>query len=357
MKGSNPWLALLVSLLAVLLTALFTATALMLGGFSPVAALQALIEGSMGSIDNFLGVTLVRAVPLILTGLAVAVAFKSGVWNIGAEGQFYAGAIAAVWVGLSLGDHPSFFSIPAVFLAAALAGSFWAFIPALMRIRLGVSEVVTTILMNFVAIHLVSYLVRWPLQEERGVFPNTDLIAESVRLPKIIAGTGLHLGFLVAVMLALGLAGLFNHTVLGFNLRSLGESQEATRVSGRSNISSLLVVTFLLSGCLAGLAGGIEITGRTFALYEGLSPGWGYTAIAVALLANLNFKAVLLTGIFFGALEGGSGAMQREAGIPAAWVSGIEALVLLSVLASDRLFRRLLGSKWQSKLRESGSDG
>ena len=177
MKDSSPWLALLVSLMAVLLTAFLTATALMLGGFSPVVALQALIEGSMGSIDNFLGVTLVRAVPLILTGLAVAVAFKSGVWNIGAEGQFYAGAIAAVWVGLSLGDYPSFFSIPAVFLAAALAGSFWAFIPALMRIRLGVGEVVTTILMNFVAIHLVSYLVRWPLQEERGVFPNTDLLS------------------------------------------------------------------------------------------------------------------------------------------------------------------------------------
>ena len=343
--SGHAWRALAVSLIAVLLTTLVTASALMLGGFSPLLAFDSLVQGSLGSIDIFLGVTLVRAVPLILTGLAVTVAFKSGVWNIGAEGQFYAGAIAAVWVGLGVGDFPSFLSIPLVFLAAAAAGSFWAFLPALMRIRLGVGEVVTTILMNFVAIHLVSYVVRWPLQEARGIFPNTDLISDSVRLPSIVPGTGLHLGFVVAVIIAIGLAFFFSSTVLGFSLRSLGESQEVTRVSGRFHVSQLLFVTFLLSGCLAGLAGGIEISGRTFALYEGLSPGWGYTAIAVALLANLNFKAVLLTGIFFGALEGGAGAMQREAGIPAAWVSGIEALVLLSVLASDRLFRRLLKPK------------
>jgi simple sugar transport system permease protein len=202
--------------------------------------------------------------------------------------------------------------------------------------------VVTTILMNFVAIHLVSYIVRWPLQEARGVFPNTDLIDKSVRLPSIVSGTGLHFGFVVAVILVIGLYFFFSNTSMGFQLRAMGGSPEATRVSGRSSIPGLLIVTFLLSGSLAGLAGGIEIAGRTFALYEGLSPGWGYTAIAVALLANLNFIAVLLTGIFFGALEGGAGAMQREAGIPATWVSAIEALVLLSVLASDRLFRRLL---------------
>ncbi len=357
MKSSSSSSALLVSLMAVFLTTLLTAVALLLGGFSPLLAFQSLVEGSLGSLDNFFGVTLVRSVPLILTGLAVTIAFKSGVWNIGAEGQFYAGASAAVWVGLSLGDHPSFLSVPAVFLAAALAGSLWALLPALMRVRLGVGEVVTTILMNFVALHLVSYLVRWPLQEERGIFPNTDLISESVRLDKIVSGTDLHWGFPIAVILAMGLAVFFNNTILGFNLRSLGGSQEATRVSGRSNISSLLVVSFLASGCLAGIAGGIEITGRTFALYEGLSPGWGYTAIAVALLANLNFKAVLFTGIFFGALEGGSGAMQREAGIPAAWVSGIEALVLLSVLASDRLLKGFLKTNWKSESRETDLDG
>ena len=342
MKGHNSWAALAVSLMALLLTAFLTAAALILGGYSPLLAFQSLLEGSFGSLDSFLGVTLVRAIPLIVTGLAVTVAFKSGVWNIGAEGQFYAGAIAGVWVGLNVGDYPSLLSGSLVFLSAAVAGALWAVLPALMRTRLGVSEVVTTILMNFVAIHLVSYIVRWPLQEARGVFPNTDLIDKSVRLPSIVSGTGLHFGFVVAVILVIGLYFFFSNTSMGFQLRAMGGSPEATRVSGRSSIPGLLIVTFLLSGSLAGLAGGIEIAGRTFALYEGLSPGWGYTAIAVALLANLNFIAVLLTGIFFGALEGGAGAMQREAGIPATWVSAIEALVLLSVLASDRLFRRLL---------------
>ena len=342
MKGHDAWVALAVSLLALLLTAFLTTGALVLGGYSPLLTFQSLLAGSFGSLDSFFGVTLVRAVPLIVIGLAVTVAFKSGVWNIGAEGQFYAGAIAGVWVGLNVGDYPSYFSVPLVFLSASVAGALWALLPALMRTRLGVGEVVTTILMNFVALHLVSYVVRWPLQEERGVFPNTDLIDESVRLPTIVPGTGLHLGFVVAVIWVIGLSFFFSNTSMGFQLRAMGGSQEATRVSGRSSIPQLLIVTFLLSGSLAGLAGGIEIAGRSFALYEGLSPGWGYTAIAVALLADLNFIAVLFTGIFFGALEGGAGAMQREAGIPAPWVAGIEALVLLSVLASDRLFRRLL---------------
>jgi|TARA_B110001454_G_scaffold205869_1_gene215816 ABC-type uncharacterized transport system permease subunit len=356
MTNRDSWIALAVSLSALLLTALLTAAALALGGYSPLVVLQSLLEGSFGSLDIFFGVTLVRAIPLVVIGLAVTVAFKSGVWNIGAEGQFYAGSMAGVWVGLSVGDYPSFVSVPLVFLSAAAAGAIWALLPALMRIRLGVGEVVTTILMNFVAIHLVSYVVRWPLQESRGVFPNTDLIDESVRLPIIIPGTGLHLGFVVAVICVVGLSIFFNNTGMGFQLRAMGGSKEATRVSGRARIPMLLIVTFLLSGSLAGLAGGIEITGRTFALYEGMSPGWGYTAIAVALLADLNFIAVLVTGIFFGALEGGAGAMQREAGIPAAWVSGIEALVLLSVLASDRILRRLLRSKKKYDVKERELD-
>lgn len=330
-----------VSLVALTLTGIFTAGALWIGGYAPMSALGSLFMGAFGSVDRFLSVTLVHAVPLVLTGLAVAVAFRAGVWNIGAEGQFYAGAVAGVWMGLHVGHLPAVMAISATLLAAGAAGSLWALVPAVMRIRLGVGEVITTILMNFVAIHLVSYVVRWPLQEARGVFPNTDMVGEAVRLPILIPGTRLHAGFALAMVLCLVLWAVFRFTAFGFGVRAVGASEAAARLSGRIDVRRVVLSTFLISGALAGLAGGVEISGRTFALYEGLSPGWGYTAIAVALLAGLNPLGVVFTGILFGALEGGAGAMQREAGVPAAWVSGIEALVMLAVLAVDQAARRI----------------
>ncbi len=330
-----------VSLVALALTGIFTAGALWIGGYSPTSALGSLFAGAFGSMDRFLSVTLVHAVPLTLTGLAVAVAFRAGVWNIGAEGQLYAGAVAAVWVGLHVGHLPAPIAISLTLLAAGAAGSLWALVPAVMRLRLGVGEVITTILMNFVAIHLVSYMVWWPLQEARGVFPNTDMVGEAVHLPILIPGTRLHVGFALALVLCLVLWAVFRFTAFGFGLRAVGASQAAARLSGRIDVGRVVLFTFLISGALAGLAGGVEISGRTFALYEGLSPGWGYTAIAVALLAGLDPLGVIFTGILFGALEGGAGAMQRDAGVPAAWVSAIEALVMLAVLAVDQVARRI----------------
>lgn len=330
-----------VSLVALTVTGIITAGALWVGGYSPASTLGSLIAGAFGSVDRFLSVTLVHAVPLTLTGLGVAVAFRAGVWNIGAEGQLYAGAVAGVWMGLHVGQLPSVIAIAVTLVAAGTAGSLWALVPAVMKLRLGVGEVISTILMNFVAIHLVSYVVRWPLQEARGVFPNTDMLAEGVRLSILVPGTRLHVGFALALVLCLAFWAVFKFTAFGFSVRAIGASESAARLSGRIDVPRLVLSTFLISGALAGLAGGVEISGRTFALYEGLSPGWGYTAIAVALLAGLNPIGVVFTGILFGALEGGAGAMQRDGGVPAAWVSGIEALVMLTVLAVDQLARRI----------------
>ena len=330
-----------VSLVALAVTGIFTAGALWIGGYAPTSALGSLLAGAFGSLDRFLSVTLVHAVPLTLTGLAVAVAFRAGVWNIGAEGQLYAGAVAGVWVGLHVGHLPAVIAISMTLLAAGAEGSFWALVPAVMRLRLGVGEVTTTILMNFVAIHLMSYVVRWPLQEARGIFPNTDMVGEAVHLPILVPGTRLHVGFALALALCLVLWAVFRFTAFGFRVRAVGASEAAARLSGRIDVRRIVLFTFLISGALAGLAGGVEISGRTFALYEGLSPGWGYTAIAVALLAGLNPLGVIFTGILFGALEGGAGAMQRDAGVPAAWVSAIEALVMLAVLAVDQAARRI----------------
>lgn len=329
---------------AVGLTLLAGGVLLLLGGYDPLAAAGAMVSGAFGSWTTFVSITLVRSVPLILTGLAVAVAFRAGVWNIGAEGQLYAGAIAAVWVGLSFASLPSLMLVPLVLLASAGAGAAWAWVPTFMRLRLGVGEVITTILMNFVAIYLAAWMVHGPLQEARGVFPQTDAIGEAARLPLLLPGTRLHAGFALALLLAAGLAVVVRFTTFGFRLRAVGASGEAAAVAGRIDARRILLVAFLGSGAIAGLAGGVQIAGVTQVLYEGLSPGWGYTAIAVALLAGLNPSGVVVTGILFGALQAGAGAMQRDAGIPAAWVGVVEALVILAVLAIDRV-RRVVGEE------------
>jgi simple sugar transport system permease protein len=326
--------------LALGLTLAVAAGFLGLGGFDPIAAGAAMMRGAFGSSNAILSITMVRSVPLILTGLAVALAFRAGIWNIGAEGQLYAGAVASVWVGLVCDALPWFLLLPLVLGSAALAGALWSAIPALMRVRLGIGEVITTILMNFVGIYLAAFMVVGPLQEARGVFNQTDQIAEAARLPLLMPGTRLHAGFLLALMLGAAMWAMFRWTHIGFEIRAVGVAPNAARIAGMIKGNRVVVITFLASGAIAGLAGGVEVAGVTFALYEGLSPGWGYTAIAVALLGGLHPIAVLGTGLLFGAIEAGAAEMQRTAGIPASWVTAVEALVILSVLAVDQLRRR-----------------
>lgn len=334
-----------VALAALATTAVVAALLLRLGGFDPLEAGRALVGGAFGNRDALLSITLVRSVPLVLTGLAVAVAFRAGVWNIGAEGQLYAGAIAAVWVGLTLGGLPAPLLVGAALAAACAAGAAWVVVPALLRQRFGVGEVITTIMMNFIGIYAAAYAVHGPLQEARGVFPQTDQVAEGARLPLLVPGTRLHVGFLIALVLAAALATALRHTRVGFQVRAVGAAPEAARLAGRIDVDRVVVGSFLVSGAIAGLAGGVEVAGVTYALYENLSPGWGYTAIAVALLAGLSPLAVVVTGVLFGALDAGAAAMQRDAGIPAVWVGVVEALVILAVLALDRVRRARLGSE------------
>ena len=310
---------------------------LLLGGYDPVAAGAAMLRGSVGSWNTFVSITLVRSVPLLFAGLAVALAFRAGVWNIGAEGQLYAGAVGGVWVALTFTGLPSPLLVPAVLVASGLAGGLWALVPTLMRLRLGIGEVITTILMNFVGIYMAAWMVHGPLQEQRGVFPQTDRIIEAARLPALIPGTRLHIGFALALAIAAVLGVMLRRSRFGFQIRAVGASPQAAAVAGRIDPARVIFISFLASGAIAGLAGGAEVSGLTYALYEDLSDGWGYTAIAVALLGGLRPGGVVVTAIFFGALQAGAGAMQRDAGIPAAWVDVVEALVILAVLGLDRV--------------------
>ena len=341
MRARTRTLPVVSALLALVITVLIAGAVLALGGYDPLVALSAFWRGAFGSPGTFISVTLVRATPLLLTGLAVAVAFRAGVWNIGAEGQLYAGAVAAAAVGLAGSGLPAVILLPAVLVASALGGALWASVAALMKVRLGVGEVITTLLLNYIAIDLASWLVHGPMQEARGVFPQTDTLPLAAQLPDLAAGTRLHWGFPLALLLAFLLWLLLRTTRLGFGIRAVGGSPVAAQISGRFSVERIVIVVFLLSGALAGVAGGVEVSGVTGFLSEGLSPGHGYTAIAVALLAGLHPVGVLVTAILFGALGAGAANMQREAGVPAAWASGVEALVILSVLAVDRGLRHL----------------
>ena len=303
------------------------AAGLEMAGYDSAAALSALWQGAFGSWYAFTSATLVRSVPLIVIGLGIALAFRGGALNIGAEGQFYAGAIAATWVGLHVAGR-----------APAVAVPVW------LKLRFGVIEVITTLLLNFVAESFVSLMVQGPLQESQQIYPQSDPIAEAARLP-LLPGTRLHTGLALALVAAVALWYVFSRTLWGFRLRAVGAGPRAAEVSGRIDARRMAAVALLGSGAFAGLAGGIEVGGVSYALFQNLSPGYGFTGIAVALLARLHPLAVVETGVLFGALEAGAGAMQRDAGVPAVAVYVVEAVVIVVVLLADAGARRAVASR------------
>jgi len=313
---------------------------LAVGGFDVSQSMSAFGRGAAGSPNVFASYTLVRSTPLILTGLAIALAFRGGVLNIGADGQLLAGAAAACAVALALGGTWGALAIPVVLLASAAAGLVTAALPAWLRLRFGVLEVISTIMMNFLSLYAIGYLVRGPLQEPTRIYPQSSTIDVAVRLPFLAPGTRLHIGFGIALLAAVGLWWFMRSTAGGFRVRVTGANPNAAAVAGGVNTGRGTTWVFLASGALAGCAGGVELTGVTYALYENLSPGYGFTAIAVALLAGLNPLGVIFSGIFLGALAAGASAMQREAGVPSVLVSVIEALIILGIIAGRAVAAR-----------------
>ena len=298
-------------------------------------ALSALARGAVGSWDALLSGTLVRATPLLIAGLAITLAFRAGVLNIGAEGQLLVGAAAATAMGLAW-HGPGPLTVVGLLLAGALAGGCWAAIAATLRLRFGVLEVISTLMLNFIAQYLLGWLVRGPMQEPTRIYPQSATLETVARLPIVIPGSRLHAGFLLGVVLAIALAVVLSRTAAGFRIRLVGANPAAAVSAGRIGAAGVAFGAFIVSGALAGLAGAVEVSGVTFALYENLSPGYGFSAIAVALLARLNPLGVIATAVLFGALEAGAVSMQRDAAVPSVVVNVVEAVLILLVVATDR---------------------
>lgn len=303
-----------------------------LAGYDAFKALGALMVGAFGSVYG-LGETVVRSCPLLLTGLAVSFAFRCGIWNIGAEGQFLMGALMAAWVAPTVSGWGGVFGTASVMAVSLVAGGTWGALAAGLKVWRNVQEVISTIMLNFIAIQLIGFAVHGPLMETAAQFPQTDPVAQTLRLTRGLAPTRIHTGILVGLLTAGLLYVLLFRTAFGYRIRAVGLNPDAAHAAG-IDVSRSTIAAMGVSGAIAGLAGAVELTGVTFRLYEDFAGGYGYTAIAVALLGRLHPGGVLLTALLFGALETGASAMQRAAGVSAVLVYVIQALILLFVVTA-----------------------
>ena len=333
--------------IAVVVSSIFIAAT----GGNPAAAFSALFEGAFGSQRAF-GETLLRATPLVFTGLALTYGFRSGVFNIGAEGQLYLGGLAAAYFGLMFGGMSWFVAVPVVFLLAAFAGASWALIPALMKVRIGANEVITTMMFTYIGRYIVSWLVSGPLGDNSGI-PQSAQLPASSSLPRISAVLPfLHSGRAhVGIFLALGLAVIvwfvLKHTTLGYEARAVGYNPFASQTGGIS-IASTTVKSLCISGALAGVAGAVEVMAVYGRIFDNFSNNLGFTGIAVALLAKNNPLAVIAAALLFGALDAGSGTMQLTAGVSPKVITIIQAVIIFAIAAETIVtwsFEKLAGSR------------
>lgn len=321
---------------AIAATVLVAAGLAALAGADPVAVLGQIVTGAVGSKFAALE-TLNRATPLIFTGLAVAVAFRARLWNIGAEAQLYAGAIMAVLLGTGALGAP--FVLPASALVAMLAGALILLVPVLLKVRLGVDEVVTTLLFNFIMVLIVSYLLEGPMKDPMGMgWPKSAALIKEARLPRVLDGVRLHWGFVLALIAAVGVWLIQTRTPLGFEMRAVGQNIRAARFAGMP-VNGVLVKTALLSGGLAALAGWSEVAGLKGHLSSDLSPGFGYTGIVVAMLALLHPLGVVVSALFVAGIFVGSDAMSRAAGVPTYIADMLLAVALLFMVLAILLTR------------------
>jgi simple sugar transport system permease protein len=302
-------------------------------GASPANVFEALWEGAFGNWLVFTD-TLTKSTPLLFCGLAIAVAFEGALWNIGANGQLLAGAMSAGALGPRLLGWPHTFATIALLIAGAGGGAAWGGIAGWLRARRDVNEVIATIMLNFVAAQILSWLVHGPLMEASGAYPMSAPIAQVAEFRLYFRPSRLNFGMLLAVALALVCYAFLYHTEKGFELRAMGRNRHAAAFFG-IDTDALTVWAMALSGAMAGLGGATHLAAITHRLYETLSPGWGYEAIAVALIARLNPLAIVPSAVLFGALDNGAQAMQRTQGVSPVLVQVIQGLVIIILLGFD----------------------
>lgn len=328
-----------IPILSILLGLLTGAILLLLTGENPINVYRAMLDGALG--DRYgLAETLVKQTPLLLTGLAVAVAFRMQLWNIGAEGQLYFGAIGATGMALFIvpADAPSWLMISGMVIAGLAGGALWGAIPGVLRATTGASETITSLLLNYVAILFTDYLVHGPWRNPNGYgFPGTKTFPDNAWLPRYDTYR-VHLGLLFGLIAALVLFVLFRRTRWGYEVGVMGQNDRAARYAGMP-AKRMIVIVMLFSGALAGLAGMSEVSGIGHQLQRNFSPGYGYTAIIVAWIGRLNPFAIVVVSFLLAALLVGGDQLQTSVGLPAAVAPMLQGIILFFLLGGDVLTR------------------
>ncbi len=332
----------------VLIALLIGAVMLVILKADPIAAYAALVNGAAGSVS---GITqsLVKATPLLLVGLGICIAFRANVINIGGEGQIILGALMATWFPLTFNTWPGELLISATLIMSFLAGAAWGFVPGILKARLNVNEILSTIMMNSIALQLMNMLIRGPLMDPAGIAAGTFL-AQSARipqqawLPRLVPQTLLHAGAILAVLLAVAVYIFLWRTTIGYRIRAVGLNPQASRYSG-INVPFYQALAMTLAGGFAGLAGGIEVIGVQHRLLDGITSGYGFTGIVAALLGSLHPLGLIPASILFGGLLVGGAQMQRTVQVPSALIDAILGLVVLFVSGSALWSRRWAASR------------
>jgi general nucleoside transport system permease protein len=332
-------LKILLPLTAIGAALLVGAILMLIAGANPIAAYTALFQESLWSYFG-LGNTLTKMNPLLLTGLGVLVALRAGQFNIGGEGQIYLGALGSTLVGLYGSGLPAFIHVPLALLAGFVFGGIWGWLPGYLKAVRGINEVVTTLLLNYIAVNLVSYLVQNPLKAQNAPSPYSALIAESARLP-MLPGSLAHGGILLGLAVAVICWVLLQRTPWGYQITAVGFNPLAAGYAGIP-VPRTIMLVMTVAGGLAGLAGGCEVMGLKYRLFEEVSPGYGFDAIAIAFLSRGNVLGVVLTSLFFAALRSGANVMQRNAGVPVTVVLAIQGLTVLFIAIGLALESRFI---------------
>ncbi|HIC89796.1 MAG TPA: ABC transporter permease [Anaerolineae bacterium] len=316
---------------------------LVLAGVHPFVAFKPLLLGGFSSRYGFTE-TLVKATPLLLVGLGIAIAFRGGVLNIGAEGQLTVGAIMATAVALALPGLPLWVLLPLTMLTGFVAGALWGGLPGILKARLGVNEILTTIMMNAIALQLSSYLLRGPMIDPKEVaygtgYPQSAKIPQAAWLPRLVRQTRLHWGIPLALLVAVLVYIFLWRTTIGYRIRAVGANAAASRYAG-INVVGYMFLAMVLSGGMAGLAGAVEISGVHHRMLDGVSAGYGFSGIVAALFGKLHPLGIIPASVLFGALLVGADMMQRATGVPAGLVNAMQGLVVMFVVASELWQRR-----------------
>ena len=332
-----------VPILAMLAAFIVGAIFLLLLNVNPFTAYAAMIEGAFGSTYSITQ-SLVKATPLLLVALGICIAFRASVINVGGEGQIILGALMATWFSLQFRTWPGWLLIPATIIMGFMAGAAWGFVPGILKARLGVNEILTTIMMNFIALQLMNLLLRGPMMDPSGVAAGTFL-AQSERLPqqvwlaRLIPQTQLHTGFILAVALAFVVYIFLWRTTIGYRIRAVGLNPHAARYAGIP-VPFNQALSLTLAGGFAGLAGVVEVLGVHHRLLEGITSGYGFTGIVAALFGGLHPLGAIPASYLFGSLLVGADKMQRAVQVPSALVDTIMGLVVMFVVGSAWLSRR-----------------